>query len=225
MRSVQNKPSSFGFTLLEMIVVIAILVGLAALIVPVVQDAIVDAKVAKLVALADTLKKAARKYYQDTNTLPREDDGSVPPVHDLFANTSAVANWKGPYISAPLTVRDNPFGTRIMLINNLQGPMPLGVPTGFRIAGTTVAPGSNTGCELKIVSLGWKEAAKLENLIDGSNYPLSPPDDEVTFVDNQGICESSPNQGLASSGPGAPSSPNAMVVTGRTDTHIFLFQK
>jgi type IV pilus assembly protein PilA len=65
MKSVQK-----GFTLIELMIVIAIIGILAAIALPAYQDYTVRAKVSELVVAADACKTSVAEYYQSQGTLP-----------------------------------------------------------------------------------------------------------------------------------------------------------
>jgi len=94
-----------GFTLIEMIGVMAVIAILASAAAPRVFDAIEDAKVSKLVQQVQTMKTASSKYYADTGTYPLYYTASNNHYyHSLMfkdsANTSGVERkgWNGPYV-------------------------------------------------------------------------------------------------------------------------------
>jgi prepilin-type N-terminal cleavage/methylation domain-containing protein len=100
-----------SFTLVELMVVIAIIGILGTIVAPAVGDAIIKARVAKVVALAHTLETACDNYFGDTNTYAREYGSNSyidPGYHNLFYNPG-IATWSGPYIKKPLQSLDNPF--------------------------------------------------------------------------------------------------------------------
>jgi len=83
-----------GFTLLELILVIAIIVVLAGAMLPVFNITRQEAKVAKATADLDNIKTAAIMYKGDTNTWPPTGTAGL----GLVSNNS-VAGWDGPYLT------------------------------------------------------------------------------------------------------------------------------
>ncbi|MEM7233820.1 MAG: prepilin-type N-terminal cleavage/methylation domain-containing protein, partial [Planctomycetota bacterium] len=61
-----------GFTLMEMIGVVAVIAILAAMATPMIFDAILDARVSAVLQQARTLETAAARYYTDTGQWPRQ---------------------------------------------------------------------------------------------------------------------------------------------------------
>jgi len=113
------------FTLLELLLVIVILVALAAVCVPIINKSVDDARVAQALRLVDTLKAAVMHYYADTGTYNIEYGVNADPAEHYLSYANGVAGWKGPYITKPLALEDNPF--------NGLGPWPgyLQVMSGF----------------------------------------------------------------------------------------------
>ena len=99
-----------AFTLIELVLTIAIVVMLAAAMLPIVRLSIEDAKVAKVLELIDTLKVACQNHYFDTGKYAREYTAMNRPIdHTLFMDPG-YSGWNGPYIVALLAAEDNPYG-------------------------------------------------------------------------------------------------------------------
>ena len=105
-----------GFSLVELIVVIGIILILIAIILPVAHHRITDAKLSRLASELRTLRRAVIMYYSDTGRLP-------DTLDNLFMRTSAIpTGWRGPYIDrrpfeypAGSYAIYTPFGTYIWL--------------------------------------------------------------------------------------------------------------
>ncbi len=102
-----------AFTLIELLIVIAIAVIIAGGLVPLFSVTKQDAKVAKALSMADTLKDACMRYYFDTGQLAREFAiilVSDPAQDRQLSFDPGISGWNGPYISHGLEMSDNPFG-------------------------------------------------------------------------------------------------------------------
>ncbi|MBN3040806.1 MAG: prepilin-type N-terminal cleavage/methylation domain-containing protein [Candidatus Omnitrophica bacterium] len=120
------KPSK-TFTLIELILVVAIVAVLAGAMIPVVSSARSKARASKIILLADTLKVATQKFYADTARLPIEAaQNNNPWDHQLYENSAnpsprwptpaqgqPIPGWDGPYISHRLSSKDTPYGGRL----------------------------------------------------------------------------------------------------------------
>ena len=96
-----------GFTLMEVIGVLAVIAIIAAVATPQIFQAIQDAKVTALVQEANDLKSAVARYYKDTGTWPRHTPSSNRNGQkQLMVNSDRRGNqiqgWDGPYIEAEL---------------------------------------------------------------------------------------------------------------------------
>jgi prepilin-type N-terminal cleavage/methylation domain-containing protein len=98
-----------GFTLMEMIGVMAVIAILAAVASPKIFEAIEDAKVSAYIQEANSLKVAAAQHYKDTGRWPRHIPSHANSrYHDLLVNDSdgngtAQKGWNGPYLEKEMT--------------------------------------------------------------------------------------------------------------------------
>lgn len=98
-----------GFTLVELMVVIAIVGLLASVLTPQVSSLIDRGKTAKIVSAVKTLETAELAHYSDTGFFATEWDYYESPAagyHALSMNQS-YAGWMGPYIPKPWNYSDN----------------------------------------------------------------------------------------------------------------------
>ena len=130
---------SSGFTLIEMIVVLAIIVALAGILVPVVRNELEDSKKAKAQATVNRIATAITQFIKDTSFAPTGKNGRATyhflytdgqtPSSNKFAsgpgthlrnflgqNKLKVTNWRGPYLQ---DVGSDPWGSRYLV--NAQG--------------------------------------------------------------------------------------------------------
>ena len=92
-----------GFTLIEMIGVLAVIAILAAIVAPKIFDAISDSKIDSLVEEISTVRTATASYYKDTGVFPYNQNY-------LLAQKKGIKGWNGPYLDKKLTNPINPSG-------------------------------------------------------------------------------------------------------------------
>lgn len=85
-----------GFTLIELIAVIAIISILASIVAPSAFKAIAKARISATVADFQSIKTAAMSYYSDIGNWVATCGTS--PCNGGFVTTNSVAGWDGPYI-------------------------------------------------------------------------------------------------------------------------------
>jgi general secretion pathway protein G len=97
-----------GFTLIEMLVVMAILAILVGLVVPHFFGIIEDADVAYIMAQHHQMRTAVFLYHRDTGRWPTEWSGA--PVDEVARrqlwHAANVSGWRGPYIDRPILQRN-----------------------------------------------------------------------------------------------------------------------
>ncbi len=91
-----------GFTLIEIIAGIAIIIILAAVVFPAVFHQIVKGRVSRLISEAEVLRKASLEYFGDVESWPRDPAGGTDnSINQLLNNPVGMPNWKGPYLDKP----------------------------------------------------------------------------------------------------------------------------
>lgn len=167
------KAKRTGFTLLELVIVLAVMTILSGILIPVVKQILDSAKVTKVVSLVDGLTNACRRFYRDTHKYALEYGDSTDATKHLLAyNPNTLApppfeGWNGPYIDAPLLNSALPYeGTTILLKDSLDG-----VGNGYLLAGfggPTTQGSSNSGQEILITGISEKWVKKIDEAFDGS---------------------------------------------------------
>jgi prepilin-type N-terminal cleavage/methylation domain-containing protein len=137
----KNVKRGKGFSLIEIIVAVSILVVLAGIAIPVIANQVNKAKAGKILNLAETLRGACERYKGDTGEYAREYTTSTSATnHRLSITQATIPGWDGPYIDHPLTRADNPFGGDVYVYSDLTGTGSGVRPNGFSLTGS----GSNT---------------------------------------------------------------------------------
>ncbi|MBN3040643.1 MAG: type II secretion system protein [Candidatus Omnitrophica bacterium] len=116
-----NKKKHKSFTLIELILVVAIVAMLAGAMMPVISSARSRARVAKILLIMEALETAGKKYYSDTGRAPIENSAraheselsvnsavsSIPWSQPLAGQP--IPGWDGPYIDKPLSNDSTPY--------------------------------------------------------------------------------------------------------------------
>jgi len=107
-----------GFTLIELIVVVAIIAILGAVVTPNILKAIENSRVVAVVADSNVIKNAALAFRADTGSWPESSeavsgDNGENKGGDPGFISSEVAGWDGPYLDR--WPEKNPYGGAYML--------------------------------------------------------------------------------------------------------------
>src|ERR1700722_19291814 len=109
-RRERRTGSRQGFTLIELIVVIAIIATLAAVVAPAVFRNVGDAKTSAAKSQIEVFALALNAYRLDNDVFPTTDQGLVA-LRTLPATGDLPRNWRGPYLSkvVPLDPWGRPY--------------------------------------------------------------------------------------------------------------------
>lgn len=105
--SAHGRRARGGFTLLELIIVVAIIAILAALVAPAVFRNVGDAKVAAAKSQIEMLSTALTAYRLDNDAYPSTAEG-LTSLRERPTGVLASPAWRGPYLSRDVPV--DPWG-------------------------------------------------------------------------------------------------------------------
>lgn len=106
-RSVGRAALQGGFTLLELIIVIAIIAILAALVAPAIFQNVGDAKTSAAKSQIEMLSTALGAYRLDNDFYPSGDQ-SLSALRKLPTSGDVPRNWRGPYLTREIPL--DPWG-------------------------------------------------------------------------------------------------------------------
>jgi len=104
-RNFHRRTSEWGFTLIEMLVVISIIALIMALVGPRVLNFLGESKVKAAKIQIQSLETALDLYALDTGQYPSSSDG----LEALMQRPGGVTSWNGPYLKGN-TVPNDPWG-------------------------------------------------------------------------------------------------------------------
>lgn len=109
------KKSQSGFTLMEMIGVVAVIAILASMATPMIFDAIRNARISAFVEDINVARTAVASYYADTGTFPNHNPDDTGNGRVLMRDhaTTPIGGWSGPYLEKELS---HPFGDDLIRI-------------------------------------------------------------------------------------------------------------
>jgi general secretion pathway protein G len=103
----RRRPGRRGFTLIEMLVVIAIIATLAALVGPAVFRSVGDSKVSAAKSQVELYSLALNSYRLDNDDFPTTEQG-LDALRTAPVAAEPPRNWRGPYLSKLVT--PDPWG-------------------------------------------------------------------------------------------------------------------
>lgn len=168
-----------GFTLIEMIGVLAIIAILVAAVAPRIFEAINDSKITSATSTIKTLESAVAKYYSDVGTLlplnaagaPTASNGNAAGVMTAYslpydlnlgtapATTGSWSKFRGPYMEN-LNVVNPPIGNTMVIGSNLAAAALTAagaVPPNFSLNGGATGSLTNTNQVVWVTFTGVSE--------------------------------------------------------------------
>ena len=167
MQSKLRRDTQSGFSLMELIVVIAVIALLAGAMTPFFSGVSQSGKVATFLKLYDSLKSACQKHKIDAGTFAWEYNGYAAS-NRLLSGTQTYAGWKGPYIESPFTNGNNPFNQTCGLHVYATANPNSWIPAGWDLdADGTADVASGTACNvLYMPCVSQAEAKEVDDAID-----------------------------------------------------------
>jgi len=136
-QTANSKQQQKGFTLIELMIVVAIIGILAAFAIPAYQDYTARAQMGEALQLAGAQKMAVSEYYSNHGDWPKAVSGSNPLTPNEVAGTAKAADIKGKYVLS-VTIAD---GTGVITAKM----RPSGVADGIKNAELKLTPTVNDG--------------------------------------------------------------------------------
>ncbi|MCG2711374.1 MAG: type II secretion system GspH family protein [Candidatus Omnitrophica bacterium] len=160
-----------GFTLVELMVVIAIIGILGTVLIPSVTKLTDKANAAKLVSIVDSMRTACDAYYNDISTYAWE--YSTPNYtgagnHRLSLDSGAAA-WNGPYINSPLSRADNPWDNQSRVYSVTSNFYSSSSGNGFDLDGNGGEETTAVGNLMTFFAVPTTVAPVINELVDGAN--------------------------------------------------------
>jgi prepilin-type N-terminal cleavage/methylation domain-containing protein len=175
----ENRPGK-GFTLIEMIGVLAVIAILAAVLIPKVYQAINDSRVSGASMTCNTVKTAIADHYAKAGTLQAQvaQNGTITPLTIPVVNYDQILLTEG-FLDKPFAVKigDGSVTNMVKLVslNGLtNGPVDGTELTGFALAGGGTNQVIGSACAMAIISGVLETDAKdLNDRIDGPSLGVA----------------------------------------------------
>lgn len=155
-----------GFTLIELMVVIAIIAILAAVIAPNAFKAIEKAKASRVVSDYKAIKTGSLGFYADVGQWPENGIDAAEANNGFLVNKNlagdAIPGWDGPYLEK--WTSDAPWGGEFTWCNTVDGGTGI---TGFEGGGVAPAADGNERY-ICVSAVPIKAAEKIDKDLDGT---------------------------------------------------------
>lgn len=110
-----------GFTLMELIIVLAVIIALGGILLPQVNRVITEARISKAKAELEHIKAAMLAYKEDTGELPPKsatftEAAITQAIMDALLSDDGASGWNGPYLDK--AVLTDPWGESYIYADN-----------------------------------------------------------------------------------------------------------
>jgi len=177
----QRSQRNSGFTLIEMIGVLAIIALLAGMLVPRIVQAIKEARIQSTVVSLNTLKAAVAQYYAKNGTLA-----------DLDSDNADQTLVQEGLLDKPFEVK---VGSSASVLVAKGNNLATGTPNRYNLDGNSNTPAASQPyetknaanvVEVKLEGVSLEDARALSLAIDGSDSNLTPEISGGTYSDTNG---------------------------------------
>lgn len=161
--STAPRSRSLGFSLLEIVIAVAVIAMIAGVVVMRSRSVLDKGRSTKVIQLVDMLKKSCITYHSDTGQLPWEYSG-YDAANRKLSGTQTTAGWQGPYLEAPLASSQNPYGGSL----HMYATPAVNGNTGFDTDGDATNDVTANACTLWMSGVTQANAQAIDTAIDGT---------------------------------------------------------
>ncbi|MBI5432730.1 MAG: prepilin-type N-terminal cleavage/methylation domain-containing protein [Planctomycetes bacterium] len=178
----RRAPHVRGFSLLEIVIAVALLATLAAVVAMRSGGAIDKGKVGAVLQSVDSLKTACVSYHADTGSFAWEYSGYSATDRKL-SGTQTAAGWAGPYLEAPLASGQNPWNGTI----HVYATSATAGQAGFDVDGDGAVDVTSNSNMLYLSNVPATAAQSIDNALDKGAAGTWSTSGRVTYTASGGV--------------------------------------